>query len=69
MDTLTLLLTTLLLIRLSPTPLSAISLRLPQVAAFLPAAPRQRTGTPPAIANALIRAAHLLALRTLCKHT
>jgi hypothetical protein len=69
MDTLTLPLTTLLLIRISPPPLSAICLRIPQVAAFLLVAPHQRTGTPPAIANALIRAAHLPALRTQCKHT
>jgi hypothetical protein len=69
MDTLTLPLTTPLLIPLSPPPLSAICLRLPLVAAFLLVAPHQRTGTPPAIANALSRAAHLPALRTQCKHT
>lgn len=68
MDTLTPPLTTLLLIRLSPPPLSAICLRLLLVAAFL-VAPHQRTGTPPAVANALIRAAHLPALRTQCNYT
>ena len=69
MDTLTPPLTTLLLIRLSPPPLSAICLRLPLLAAFLLVAPHQRTGTPPAVADALIRAAHLPALRTQCKYT
>ena len=69
MDTLTLPLTTLLLIRLSPPPLTAICLRFPMVATFLLVPPNQRTGTPPAIANALIRAANLLALRTQCKYT
>lgn len=69
MDTLTLPLTTLLLIPLSPPPLSAICLRLPLVAIFLLVELHQRTGTPPAIADALIRAAHLPALRTQCKHT
>ena len=63
MDTLTPPLTTPLLIRLSPPPLSAICLRLPLVAAFLaaflPVAPHRLIGTPPGITNALIRAARL----------
>ena len=62
-------LTTPLLIRLSPPPLSVMRLHLPLLAAFLLVDPHQRTGTPPAVANALIRAAHLPVLRTQCKHT
>ena len=69
MDTLTPPLTALLLIRLSPLPLSAICLRLLQVAAFLRVAPHQLIGTPPATANALILAVHLPALRIQCKYT
>ena len=62
MDTLTPPLTTLLLIPLSPHPLSVICLRLPLVVPFLLVVPHHPTGTPPAITNVLIRAALLPAL-------